>query len=204
MTETAVDALPEDQSTPESSRTWRTRLRMPLIVTAIVGVQCALAYVLLPSMGEAARPDPKADSTPVRQSFVPADDSGEHREADLGKFSLTSFDPNSNTTLLIDFHLYGIVAIEQDDTKRAGSGGQADRRNSDPETDNSRFGILFRKNKHRFREQVIVTIRNAQMTDLADPGLGLIKRQILAKSNSLLGEPLLKEVIFSDFAVVEQ
>jgi hypothetical protein len=26
----------------------------------------------------------------------------------------------------------------------------------------------------------------------------------LAKTNSLLGEPLLKEVIFSDFAVVQQ
>ena len=42
------------------------------------------------------------------------------------------------------------------------------------------------------------------MQDLADPSLGLIKRQILAKTNSLLGEPLLKEVVFSDFAVVQQ
>ena len=51
---------------------------------------------------------------------------------------------------------------------------------------------------------MIVIIRNAQMSDLADPGLGLIKRQILAKTNSLLGEPLMKEVLFSDFAVVQQ
>jgi flagellar FliL protein len=42
------------------------------------------------------------------------------------------------------------------------------------------------------------------MSDLSDPALGLIKRQILAKTNSLLGEPLLKEIIFSDFAVVQQ
>ncbi len=47
-------------------------------------------------------------------------------------------------------------------------------------------------------------VRNSQITDLSDPGLGLLKRQILAKTNALLGEPLLKEVIFSDFVVVEQ
>jgi flagellar FliL protein len=68
----------------------------------------------------------------------------------------------------------------------------------------TKFGKLYKKNKIRMRDQVITIIRNAEMADLADPGLGLIKRQILAKTNALLGEPLLKGVIFSDFAVVEQ
>ena len=63
---------------------------------------------------------------------------------------------------------------------------------------------MLKKQKNRFRDQVITTIRNSQIADLADPGLGLIKRQILAKTNALLGEPLVKEVVFSDFVVVEQ
>ncbi|HEV2968735.1 MAG TPA: flagellar basal body-associated FliL family protein, partial [Pirellulales bacterium] len=65
-------------------------------------------------------------------------------------------------------------------------------------------GKLFKQNRNRFRDQVIVIIRNAQMSDLADPGLTLIKSQILARTNSLLGEPLLKQVLFSDFAAVQQ
>jgi hypothetical protein len=34
--------------------------------------------------------------------------------------------------------------------------------------------------------------------------LGLIRRKILEKSNRTLGKPLLEEVIFSDFSLVEQ
>ena len=40
--------------------------------------------------------------------------------------------------------------------------------------------------------------------DLADPGLGLIKRRILEKSNALLGKPLLRAVVFSEFSYMEQ
>ena len=45
---------------------------------------------------------------------------------------------------------------------------------------------------------------NCQIEDLTDPGLGLLKRRILAKSNDLLGKPLLRSVVFSDFSFVEQ
>jgi flagellar FliL protein len=51
---------------------------------------------------------------------------------------------------------------------------------------------------------VITIVRSAEMTDFADPSLGLIRRRILEKSNRALGKPLLVEVIFSDFSLVEQ
>jgi flagellar FliL protein len=60
------------------------------------------------------------------------------------------------------------------------------------------------ENKHRFREQVLVTVRGAELTDLTDAGLGLMKRRILDKTNRILGKPLLRSVIFSDFAFIEQ
>ena len=41
-------------------------------------------------------------------------------------------------------------------------------------------------------------------TDLTDAGLGLIKRQILEKTNRAMGQPLLKEVLFSKFNFVER
>jgi flagellar basal body-associated protein FliL len=181
------------------------------LVGAIVLLQCVLAYLYLPGGDSAAKAEAKKEAAAHaddKDKDASGDAHAENREIDLGKFSLTAFDPNSNTTLLIDFHLYGTVAVDASDkTAKEGGEGHAGKGSKGSESiddDNSTFGKLFRKNQHRFRDQVIVIIRNATMPDLADPSLGLIKRQILAKTNSLLGEPLLKEIVFSDFAVVQQ
>jgi flagellar basal body-associated protein FliL len=179
-------------------------------VGGIVLLQCVLAWLYLPGSSAkdakkeaGARSEEKSKDDEKDASINDA--SGENREVDLGKFSLTAFDPNANTTLLIDFHLFGTVAVDASDRgAKDGGEGHAKAGKEGIEDDNTTFGKLFKKNQHRFRDQVIVIIRNATMADLADPSLGLIKRQILAKTNSLLGEPLLKEVVFSDFAVVQQ
>jgi flagellar basal body-associated protein FliL len=113
---------------------------------------------------------------------IPAANATGEVEVDLGQYSLTAFQPASNTTLLVDFHLYGTV-------RAADAGLFADR---------------FEESKHRIRDQVIVTVRCAEMTDFADPGLALIKRQILEKSNATLGRRLLRGVVFSDFTLIEQ
>ena len=94
--------------------------------------------------------------------------------------------------------------VGQRTIQRRHGGGHGAPKSASEEEDTSKFGKLLKKNKHRFRDQVIVIVRNTSPADLADPALGLIKRQILAKTNSLLGEPLLKEVIFSEFSVVQQ
>jgi flagellar FliL protein len=103
-------------------------------------------------------------------------------EVDLGQFSLTTLQPASNTTLLVDFHLFATVASENE----------------------SLANELIERHKHRVRDQVLTTVRSAEIADLTDPGLGLIKRQILEKTNRALGKPILQGVIFSDFLVVEQ
>jgi flagellar FliL protein len=59
-------------------------------------------------------------------------------------------------------------------------------------------------NKHRLREQVLVTIRSADIGDLTDASLGLIKRLILERARKTLGKPLLREVIISDYSFIEQ
>ena len=51
---------------------------------------------------------------------------------------------------------------------------------------------------------MIYEVRNSEIGDLTDPGLALIKRKILGKSNDLLGKPVLTTVVFSDYAFVEQ
>jgi flagellar FliL protein len=103
-------------------------------------------------------------------------------EMDMGDFSVTIFQPASNTTLRIDFHLFGAIRAD----------------------DEGEFKNRIEEHKHRFRDQVLVTIRSSDVADLADPGLGLIKRKILAKTNETLGKPLVRSVIFSEFSFVEQ
>ena len=187
------------------------KLKIAGILAAIVALQCLLAWFLLPGADPAsAAAETKKDKGHAadKHGAHAEDPDAERRECDLGKFSITSIDPSTNTTLLIDFHLYGAVLSEPEHENAGAAEGHDDghgKKNGDAEPeDHSKFGKLLKKNKHRFRDQVIVIIRNAQMSDLSDPALGLIKRQILAKTNSLFGEPLLKEVIFSDFAVVQQ
>ena len=107
---------------------------------------------------------------------------GAVHEVDLGTFRVSAYNPLSNMTLRIDFHLFGTI------TGR----------------DLRDFDSLMSMHRNRIRDQVIVTVRSSEMADLADPGLGLIKRKILWTTNQTLGKPLLKSVIFGDFSCVEQ
>jgi len=166
------------------------RLRVLLFVATVIVVECLLAYLFLPNaeksaaMASAAM-EPGSQTELIDENAASEDnekDMIDQIEVDLGEFSVTSYQPVSTTTLRIDFHLYGTVGIE----------------------DERMFLALMGENLHRFREQVIVIIRSAEITDLTDAGLGLIKRKILEKTNRTLGKPLLRTVIFSEFSFIEQ
>jgi flagellar FliL protein len=109
-------------------------------------------------------------------------DAADQIEVDLEQFGVTAHSAASNTTMRIDFHLFGVISL----------------------TDKEEFEKLVKANQHRLRDQVLVIVRGAQPRDMADAGLGLIKRQILEKTNALLGKPLLRAVIVSDFSYMEQ
>ena len=66
------------------------------------------------------------------------------------------------------------------------------------------FDDLRQIHKNRMREQVIMIVRRAVITDLTDPSLALIKRRILEKTNRVLGKPLLQGIVVGDFSFVEQ
>lgn len=164
------------------------KLKVPLFVAAVVAVECLTAWWYLPSPAETvARAETSmaaadAEDSPEESEQPGAEQTADRIEVDLGRFSVTSFQPVSNTTLRIDFHLYGTIRAE----------------------DQGVFLALMEENQHRFRERIIVSVRSAEITDLTDAGLGLIKRQILEKTNQTLGKPLLRSVIFSQFAFIEQ
>jgi len=180
------------------------RIGALVFLVAVVLGECLFAYLLIsrstpetaavagsPSeqeagKGEQAKAD-RANAHKEGMAYPPNEsDEGavlvEQVEVDLEQFGVTAHQPTSNSTMRIDFHLYGVIAAK----------------------DKEEFDKLLKANQHRFREQVLVTVRSAEGPDLADAGLGLIKRQILEKTNTLLGRPLLKAVIVSDFSYIEQ
>ena len=182
-----------------------TKIVVLAFMVAVIGGECLVACFYLPSMSAAT---PVAAPEAIEHQEEAAEEETAHaapkREVDLGRYSITSFQPASNTTLLIDFHMFGTVAAEADaSTAPAAAEGHGHGHGETPASDDE-FTRLFEKHKHRLRDQVIVIVRSAEMTDFADPSLGLIRRKILEKSNRLLGKPLLEEVIFSDFSLVEQ
>lgn len=106
----------------------------------------------------------------------------EYAEVDLGEFTVTVYQHASSSTQFISFHLFGTVKHKSVDD----------------------FNERLEESKHRIRDNILVIIRSAEMSDLTDAGLGLIKRRVLETTNKALGKPLLQGVIFSEFSFVEQ
>jgi flagellar FliL protein len=160
-------------------------------VSVIVVVEIVAAAMLAPSAEETARLGEELSAAAMGETVESSEELGEGkshhheekvREMELGIYNITRFNPATNTTLAIDFELYGTVLA----------------------SDVTEFEHEFENSKARVREQVTMTLHGAESADLTDAGLGLIKRRILEKTNRALGQPLLKEVLFSKFSFVER
>jgi flagellar FliL protein len=164
------------------------KLRVVLFVVVVIAVECVVAYVCIPSPSQTAAMAGVVPATGREaDAMLPAEEQADaaredQMEVDLGEFHVVSYQPASNTTLRIDFHMYG--AIRSDDE--------------------GKFQEAWKENTHRLRDQVIMTVRGCELSELTDAGLGLIKRKILEKTNRTLGKPLLQAVIFSEFSFIEQ
>ena len=193
--------MPEQESIPNDDTTAAdteaaprkpsilVKFKILLFVVVVIVVECLAAWLWLPDAAEVAAMASATMQTGDSDALFDEDGSPQSEgplvdqfEVSLGQFSVTAFQPISNTTLRIDFQLWGTVSVE----------------------DEKEFLLFLEDNHHRFREQVIVTVRSTDITDLTDAGLGLVKRKILERTNRMLGKPLLRTVIFSDFSFIEQ
>jgi hypothetical protein len=163
-----------------------------VFISAVILVECAFAYLLIPSTsdletwakqkegGHAAAGEHGEEKHGEGHG---SEHSAEHEaEVELGKFNVIVHKPADNLTMRVNFHLIGTV----------------------PEKEHKEFEELYAKCEHRLRDQIIFEVRKSDVPELSDPGLALLKRKILAKSNDLLGKPVLKTIVFSDFAFIEQ
>jgi flagellar basal body-associated protein FliL len=187
----SAEALANDAPSKSARGGVFTIVKAVAFVSVIVVVEIVTAAMLAPSAQETAK---LAQQLAAAASGVTADATDQHgqehepshdqhlKEVELGSYTITRFNPATNTTLAIDFELYGTVLAD----------------------DTSDFHHHFENSKARIREGVNMTLHGADSSDLTDAGLGLIKRRILEKTNRALGQPLLKEVLFSKFSFVER
>jgi len=178
--EAAGDALPKSAKGSMLGKI----LVLGLVVT-VVAVECIVAYLCIPAPDTASAASntakPPADHQKGEAEPAGESEAAANVEVDLKEYSVTIYQPASNSTLRIDFHLHGIVAAEN----------------------KKEFERLFELHQNRFREQVVMVVRSAEMADLTDPALGLIKRTILDKARQIFGKPLLQEVIIPDYSSLE-
>jgi flagellar basal body-associated protein FliL len=184
----AAPAVDSSQSKPRSSL--MGKLLLLFFMGAVIGGECIAAYLLTsayrPSgVAIAATPlkEPAGKAKPAKETEDAAEkNQTEELEVDLGKFDVNSYQPKANTTSIIDFHLYATVAS----------------------SDKSAFNASIDQNKNRLRDQILVIVRSADLAELTEPGLGLLKRRILEKSNTILGKAFLRTIVFGDFSFTEQ
>ena len=161
------------------------KIRILLFVAVVIAAECLLAWLYLPSLSKTtamAEAASSAESSPDQDQANEPADLTDWIEVDLGEFSVVAYQPAAGTTLRIDFHLWGMVHMDDEDE----------------------FLTLMEDHLHRFREQIHFTFRSAEINDLTDAGLGLIKRQTIERTNRILGKPLLRVVIVDDFSLIEQ
>jgi len=193
MAETTEDKPADEIGTSKKSGIM-TAVKALAFISVIVLLEVACASMLLPSASETAEIAEKlaaADAAQeVERDGQASGDSSEAnllalrdmREVSLGSYHVLTYNPETGSSLNVDFELYGTVLAEEEGD----------------------FFQLYEANQIRIREQILVTIRGTAVTDLTEAGLGLIKRKILEKTNRALGKPLLHEAIFSKFSFIER
>ena len=178
---------PEEGASSAELSIWE-RFRPIFIVSAIVFVECVAAFFLAPSGNQVFA---EGDLTPdqllsLQKSGVVQTEEFQKDvpciEMDMGEYSITHSSQSEGATTYVSFHLYGVVAISNEEG----------------------FLPLFEGRENQIRDLVRTIIRETEPSELADPGLGLIKREISEKVNRLLGKQMVRAVVFSDYSFVER
>jgi flagellar basal body-associated protein FliL len=160
------------------------------IVSVLVVVEIVAATMLIPSAEateELAKELAKAahgeeEVAAEHEEHAAHDEHVETAEVELLSDNLTRFNPDTDSTLNIQFAVFGVVLAEE----------KVD------------FEHHFKAHSGRIHEQIMLTLHAAESGDLSSAGLGLIKRQILEKTNRTLGKPMLREVVFTKLNFIER
>mgnify|MGYP006908206805 CR=1 FL=1 len=190
---TMIDDAASIETVPEKKTGIMTLVKALGLLSVLVLLQAVGVSMLLPTSAETSKIAVKlaaAETSSETDDGTAAASSQETselatldmREVSLGTFHVVTYDADTGSTLNVDFDLFGTVLASEE----------------------GEFLNLYSVNERRLREQILVTVRGADITDLSDPDLDLIKRKILEKTNRTLGKPLIHEAIFSKFSFIER
>ncbi|MCA9234584.1 MAG: hypothetical protein KDA44_03905 [Planctomycetales bacterium] len=166
-----------------------TLVKAVAFVSVVVLVEIVGASMLIPSAkdvqaigAQLASAGAAGDVAAVDERQVDSTLLADTREVALGSYHVLTFDPQSGSSVNIDFDLFGTVLANEE----------------------SEFFRLYELNQNRISEQVTVTMRGLEVTDFTDADLDLIKRKLLEKTNRALGKPLLHSAVIPKFSFIER
>lgn len=184
--------LPDESPAPKKPGLM-TLIKAVAALSILVLLQVVAVGMFMPSASETAEVAKKMVADEAHEETEEKSEGhGEHgagedakdhmREVSLGDYHVVTYNADSGSTVNVDFELFGTVLASEE-----------------PE-----YLELFAANEIRLREQILVTIRGSDITELSDPDLDLLKRKILEKTNRTLGKPLVYEAVFSKFSFIER
>ncbi len=183
----AAETPVEETDEPAKKGGMLGKMAVAIFMACIIGSETAFAYFIIPSSDDMS----KAELEKLRQQLQMGDDGddigatvedGPVIEVELGDFDISIFNTVSKSTLNVNCSIMATVLV----------------------SDQSEFATLLANNQNRLREKIMVEFRQADQDHLTDPGLDLLKRRILAKSNQLLGKPIITSVVFPKFTYYQQ
>jgi len=102
-------------------------------------------------------------------------------EVDLGQFDITIPNSATNSTILVDFHVFAKM----------------------PKYKTEELAPLLETHENRFRHDVMLRVRNLDRPTLNDPDLMQLREEILAAVQAILSEPKVELIGFYHFRFLE-
>lgn len=168
-------------------------LKAVAILSTLVVVQVVAAALIIPSPKDTEQlardlahaktgRDIATESTEQTDEYMATRPEEDLTEILIDQFTITRYNVEADKTVNVDFEVFATVLSE----------------------DQSEYESLFESNQNRIREQINLSVRSAEPKALTDPGLGLIKRRILERTNRALGKPLVRDVFITRFNFVQR
>ncbi len=159
------------------------------LVASVIIAETFIFFFMVPSADDVAalaeaRLIDKVEKSMDKDGEEKTDDPNAIIEFQLGTYGVVFTPPGSDRNYSVEFNLFGMV-------KRK---------------DEKVLEQLFKERQGRFKNRMILEVRNATMDELTENQLGLIQRRILATSNDILGEDhaTLLGVGFNDYQLREE
>jgi flagellar basal body-associated protein FliL len=166
---------------PKKKRFGGKRLKIALIVLAVMAVQAVAAALLLPR-GQTTPANGQATEAGHAKEEAHTEKAENLVEAEIGAFSV-SLEENNGILWNVSFKLFAAVA---------------------PDALAQFTDAVGERYKARVKQAVVKVVRRSSIEDLRDPQLDLFKRNLKTEINNVLPERYVQEMIVADIRTMQQ